>query len=70
MLKALAFKPAKKLKAKIHGIYGISEIPSSVINTYGFTVCKQVELKEQSFQYALLTRSFLKLMHKNYILLL
>lgn len=55
MLKALAFKPAKKLKAKIHGIYGISEIPSSVINTYGFTVCKQVELKEQSFQYALLT---------------
>lgn len=69
MLKALAFKPAKKLKAKIHGIYGISEIPS-VINMYGFTVCKQVELKEQSFQYALLTRSFLELMHKNYILLL
>lgn len=43
--KALAFKPAKGLKAKIHGIHGISEIPSSVINIYDFTVCKQVKLK-------------------------
>lgn len=45
MLRALAFKSAKELKAKIHGIYEISEIPFSVINIYDFTVCKQVKLK-------------------------